>query len=205
MKCLFEEMWEHGVFSQRAAIPAVLSLDHAPALSIPPQIHIKVCLQKEMLGKYILKRSVTSLSRHQLEEEEEDGGAGGALLTVRTNQGWCLIWLYEISQEAGLVTDTPRVMLSDSLIYWGRRNNSHMVQVKWKRHSQGHYRGGWYCIQRRQNEDRSWEKYILTFSTQLQTFANWFLQPWSDTLRSSVLDCDWSSTCFQRRYSPPLR
>lgn len=36
------------------------------------------------------------------------GGARSALLTVRTNQGWCLIRHYEISQEAGLVTDTQR-------------------------------------------------------------------------------------------------
>lgn len=51
-----------SVFSQRAEIPAVFSLDHAPVLNIPPQIHIKVCLLKEMLGKYILKLSVTSLA-----------------------------------------------------------------------------------------------------------------------------------------------
>lgn len=60
------------MFSQRAEIPAVFTFDHAPALNIPPQIHIKVCLLKEMLGKYILKLSVTSLSRHQLEEEKEE-------------------------------------------------------------------------------------------------------------------------------------
>lgn len=74
MKCLFEEMWDRSVFSQRAEIPAVFSLDHAPVLSIPPQIHIKVRLLKEALGKYILKLSVTSLSRHQLEAEREEEG-----------------------------------------------------------------------------------------------------------------------------------
>lgn len=44
-------MWERGVFSQRAEIPAVFSFDHAPALSIPPQIHIKVSPLKETLAK----------------------------------------------------------------------------------------------------------------------------------------------------------
>ena len=60
------------MFSQRAEIPAVFSLDHAPVLNIPPQIHIKVCLLKEMLGKYILKLSVTSLACHQLEEDKDE-------------------------------------------------------------------------------------------------------------------------------------
>lgn len=50
----------------------VFSLDHAPVLSSPPQVHIKVRLLKETLRKYILKLSVTSLSCHQLDEEEEE-------------------------------------------------------------------------------------------------------------------------------------
>lgn len=50
------------MFSQRAEIPAVFSLDHAPALSVPPQIHIKVSPLKETLAKYICERSVASLS-----------------------------------------------------------------------------------------------------------------------------------------------
>lgn len=49
----------------------VFTFEHAPVLDIPPQINIKVCVLKEMLGKYILKLSVTSLSRHQLEDEVE--------------------------------------------------------------------------------------------------------------------------------------
>lgn len=84
------------MFSQRAEIPAVFSLDHAPVLNIPPQIHIKVCLLKEMLGKYILKRSVTSLSRHQLEEEKEEEGE--FLTVVRLQMLPC-----ELSHEPGLM------------------------------------------------------------------------------------------------------
>lgn len=59
------------MFSQRAKIPVVFTFEHAPVLDIPPQINIKVCVLKEMLGKYILKLSVTSLSRHQLEDKVE--------------------------------------------------------------------------------------------------------------------------------------
>lgn len=59
------------MFSQRAKILVVFTLDHALVMNIPPQINIKVCLLKEMLGKYILKLSVISLSCHQLEEKKE--------------------------------------------------------------------------------------------------------------------------------------
>lgn len=73
------------------------------------QIHIKVRpAKKEMLRKYILKRSVTSLSCHQGE-----GGGGGALSLKLVLDVWCRP-LREISQEALLVTDAHRVTPSDS-------------------------------------------------------------------------------------------
>lgn len=88
------------------------------------QIHIKVRpAEKEMLRKYILKRSVTSLSRHQGEGKGGEGGGGGALSHKLVLDVWRRP-LREISQEALLVTDTRGATPSDSSIRRGRRKQS---------------------------------------------------------------------------------
>lgn len=122
-KCLFEEMWERIVFSQRAEIPAVFPFDHAPVPSIPPQIHIKVSPPKETLAKYILKRSVASLSCWT-------GGEGRVRwrrLISASDRTWRFIWICDIFQESKSVTDAQAAMLTSTedrlmILTWHRFN-----------------------------------------------------------------------------------
>lgn len=64
----FKRCKSWACFLKEQKILVVFTLEHVPLLNISPQINIKVCLQEEMLGKYILKPSVISLSCHQLDD-----------------------------------------------------------------------------------------------------------------------------------------
>lgn len=75
--------------------------------------------------------------------------------------------------------DTQKVMPSDFMIYWGRGNSSHMVQIQWRCLSQGHYSGGF--IKAPTSAERGAELGKVRFrflnAAEVQTSVNWFSNP----------------------------
>lgn len=124
IKCLFEEM-ETTVLSQRAEIPAVFALDHAPVPDLPPHINIKVCPLKERLGKYILELSVTSLSRHQLEDDKTERQQRFSRLRMRSwnlrTKAPTMVNVTELPGSSGaeLGTVTSSCFQCEMLLYYG--------------------------------------------------------------------------------------
>lgn len=149
---------ETAAFSQRAAIPVVLSLDRAPAPSIPrANPHQSASRRKGNAQKVYFKTQCDFTV-------PPSGGKGeGQRLGQLSLKLAIDVWrrpLREISQEAPLVTDTRRVTLSDCPIRRGRSDNPRpalLAKVVVRKGAGGVASGP---------ERQRWEKFALTFSTQ---------------------------------------